>query len=551
MISIQQALSDILAAIYGKDVRNAIHDAIYQINQNANEAVDLAQIKFGTDVTEPTSPVGSFIDGKVYFNIATGIIWKLSGGAWTEIGSMKSIDHIERTSQTGLTDTYTVFYKDDTTDEYFVQNGADGISVANITKASSTDNVDHYEVNLSNGTKTPNGFDVRNGLDGVSIDDVELASTVGNQKNYKVKRSDGSYTPNGFSVNDGISSYVYVRYSASFDGQGMVAVPTDQTVYIGIVVTTQATAPTDPAVYSWVRFIGKSGTGSGDMLKADFSTIYNNVVDKAAALFDGEKEISANQLMIKDDFAHPDIPGTVNKSVKLIDDKNNVEADTEVLAKFSDDGNGLKYDGDEVVKADNEKIVKNEDDELTLAAGVTEEIDKIPTHEAQLLAIMHMIAKPFGEGKTSNYVAGELCIKDNKLYKASGNTSYQNFIAANWVEVNVADEISALNNKLTQKTKNHTILVPTVEGRTSYIRSTRYGDIVTLTYDIYLKNALSANTIICQDYPLPVGNVYAINADGTIPVRLYLAYTSGFTVAKATTAGLNLFGTITYIAKPE
>lgn len=373
MIDINTALQNILKAVYGKDVRQSIHDAIYQMNQNANEAIDLAQIKFGTSVINPTSPVGKYVEGTVYFNVLTGVIWKLSGGSWTQLGSMKAIANIAKTSTTGLIDTYTITYNDGSTSTYDVANGEKGASIVNVTKGATVGNVDHYDINLSDGTTTPNGFDVANG---VSIQDISLASTVGNVKNYEVNLSDGTKTPNGFSVTDGISNYVHIRYSANFDGQGMVAVPTDQTVYIGLVVTTQSSAPTDPAVYSWVRFIGKSGAGSGDMLKADYSTLYTNVVDKAAALYDGTKEISASQLMDKDSYASKGVAGTVDKATQLIDVTNSKTADTVLLANLTDDGTGLKYKGAEIggKVAIDDVTIKEVSGKLQVAAQITNKL---------------------------------------------------------------------------------------------------------------------------------------------------------------------------------
>lgn len=120
MQSIEQALQAILQAVYGREVRSSIHDAIAQINDNANEAVDLAQIKFGSDVNAPTSSVGSYGEGTLYFNILTGIIWKLSGGAWVKQGGLKAINTIIKTDSRGLRDTYTIGFNDGTTQTYDV-----------------------------------------------------------------------------------------------------------------------------------------------------------------------------------------------------------------------------------------------------------------------------------------------------------------------------------------------------------------------------------------------------------------------------------------------
>ena len=346
MIDISTALQNILKAVYGRDVRESIHDAIYQINANANEAIDLAQIKFGTAVNSPTDPISGFTENSVYLNVNTGIMWRLEGGSWVKKGTFKSIDSISLSGTSGLIDTYTITFTDGSTSNYNVKNGKDGKSITGITKTSTSGNVDHYDVNLSDGTTT-SGFDVTNGTDGTngkSIANISLASTSGNVKNYDVFLDDGTKTPTGFSVEDGASSYLHIRYSSSFDGTGMVTTPTDATVYIGILVSTSSVAPTNPSLYNWVRFIGKSGTGSGDMLATDYATKYPNTVDKAAALYDGTDEILANQLMKKsvydaDDDGVVDLAKNANKALNA----NNAEvADNATHALMSEKAWGLE-----------------------------------------------------------------------------------------------------------------------------------------------------------------------------------------------------------------
>ena len=336
MIDISTALQNILKAVYGRDVRQSIHDAIYQINANANEAIDLAQIKFGTAVNSPTDPIAGFTENSVYLNVNTGIMWRLEGGSWVKKGTFKSIDSISLSGTSGLIDTYTITFTDGSTSNYNVKNGEDGKSITGITKTSTSGNVDHYDVNLSDGTTT-SGFDVTNGTngaDGKSIANISLASTSGNVKNYDVFLDDGTKTPTGFSVEDGASSYLHIRYSSSFDGTGMVTTPTDATVYIGILVSTSNVAPTNPSLYNWVRFIGKSGTGSGDMLATDYATKYPNTVDKAAALYDGTNEILANQLMQKSDYDADD-DGVVDNADHATNADNVGNASTSVLEGLS------------------------------------------------------------------------------------------------------------------------------------------------------------------------------------------------------------------------
>lgn len=349
MIDISTALQNILKAVYGRDVRESIHDAIYQINANANEAIDLAQIKFGTAVNSPTDPIAGFTENTLYLNINTNIMWKLEGGSWTKKGTFKSIDSISLASTSGSIDTYTITFTDGSTSNFNVKNGADGIdgkSITDITKTSTSGKIDHYDINLSDGT-TISGFDVTNGSDGAdgkSIANISLASTSGNVKTYDVLLDDGTKTPTGFSVEDGASSYLHIRYSSSFDGTGMVTTPTDATVYIGILVSTSSVAPTNPSLYNWVRFIGKSGTGSGDMLSTDYATKYPNTVDKAAALYDGTDEILANQLMKKsvydaDDDGVVDLAKNANKALNA----NNAEvADNATHALMSEKAWGLE-----------------------------------------------------------------------------------------------------------------------------------------------------------------------------------------------------------------
>ncbi len=55
----------------------------------------------------------------------------------------------------------------------------------------------------------------------------------------------------------GTSSYLHVRYSAAANGNPMTTTPN---AYIGIAVTTSATAPTSYTAYAWSRIEGKAGS---------------------------------------------------------------------------------------------------------------------------------------------------------------------------------------------------------------------------------------------------------------------------------------------------
>ena len=407
MIDISTALQNILKAVYGRDVRQSIHDAIYQINANANEAIDLAQIKFGTAVNSPTDPITGYAENTVYLNVNTGIMWRLEGGSWVKKGTFKSIDSISLSATSGLIDTYTITFTDGSTSNYNVKNGADGKSITGITKTSTSGNVDHYDVDLSDGT-TINGFDVTNGTDGTngkSIANISLASTSGNVKNYDVFLDDGTKTPTGFSVEDGASSYLHIRYSSSFDGTGMVTTPTDATVYIGILVSTSSVAPTNPSLYNWVRFIGKSGTGSGDMLATDYATKYPNTVDKAAALYDGTDEILANQLMKKSVYDADD-DGIVDNAKHAVNANKVGNADTSLLEKLSDSSGELNYNGNALMleaaqfanQAKLGEFVVNQKSnnvkELALHSNITTKLSKVDTPDNLSVELAKKIDKP-------------------------------------------------------------------------------------------------------------------------------------------------------------
>lgn len=426
MIDISTALQNILKAVYGRDVRESIHDAIYQINANANEAIDLAQIKFGTAVNSPTDPITGYAENSVYLNVNTGIMWRLEGGSWVKKGTFKSIDSISLTSTSGLIDTYTITFTDGSTSNFNVKNGADGKSITGITKTSTSGNVDHYDVDLSDGSTT-SGFDVTNGTngtDGKSIANISLASTSGNVKNYDVYLDDGTKTPTGFSVEDGASSYLHIRYSSSFDGTGMVTTPTDATVYIGILVSTSSVAPTNPSLYNWVRFIGKSGTGSGDMLSTDYATKYPNTVDKAAALYDGSNEVLPNQLMQKSVY-DADNDGVVDNANHAVNADNVGNADTALLEKFSDSYGKLNYNGNALMLeaaqfANQAKLgefvvnqISNNVKELALHSNITTKLSKLNSDGT--LDFSNVGSKPTtlsGYGIADAYTKTEV---DNKL----------------------------------------------------------------------------------------------------------------------------------------
>ena len=112
-----------------------------------------------------------------------------------------SIVSIEKTSTSGLVDTYTVFFSNNTTTTFTVTNGDDGssVTVESVTNVSSKDNVDTYEIKFSDNTTTR--FTVTNGKNGTSVESVTKVSTKDSVDTYEIKYSDNTTTT--FTVTNG------------------------------------------------------------------------------------------------------------------------------------------------------------------------------------------------------------------------------------------------------------------------------------------------------------------------------------------------------------
>lgn len=88
----------------------------------------------------------------------------------------RGIVSIVKTSTSGLVDTYTITYTDNTTSTFNVTNGAQGeagSSIASIAKTGTSGLVDTYTITLTDGSTTT--FEVTNGMNGV---DLGLANIV-------------------------------------------------------------------------------------------------------------------------------------------------------------------------------------------------------------------------------------------------------------------------------------------------------------------------------------------------------------------------------------
>jgi len=84
MADISTELQAIMNAVYGEDVRGAIHDAIDLINK-----VGEVTLTLGTAVTSASSSTEGFYEDSVYINTNTNDVWQCTGLAWALKGNIK------------------------------------------------------------------------------------------------------------------------------------------------------------------------------------------------------------------------------------------------------------------------------------------------------------------------------------------------------------------------------------------------------------------------------------------------------------------------------
>lgn len=135
----------------------------------------------------------------------------------------RGIMSIVKTATSGLVDTYTITYTDNTTSAFNVTNGKDGINgqdgadgqdgvgIASIAKTATSGLIDTYTITLTNGTTYTyqvtngkdgdNGADGQDGTDGVGIVSITKTSTSGLVDTYTILLTNGTTTT--FTVTNG------------------------------------------------------------------------------------------------------------------------------------------------------------------------------------------------------------------------------------------------------------------------------------------------------------------------------------------------------------
>ena len=117
----------------------------------------------------------------------------------------KGIASIQKTSSSGLVDTYTITYTVGDPTTFDVTNGADGTNgddgngISSVTKTSTAGLIDTYTIAFTDGTSTTftvtngqNGTNGTNGANGIGITNIEKTSTSGLEDTYTISYSDGN-----------------------------------------------------------------------------------------------------------------------------------------------------------------------------------------------------------------------------------------------------------------------------------------------------------------------------------------------------------------------
>ena len=308
MINIKDALYNILHSRYGRDVRQSIHDGIYQINENANEAVQTAKaMGVGTDISSSTSSSTGYVAGNLYLNNSTWDLWQCIGtDSWVNKGNIKGATGVK---------------------------GADGIN---------------YYIHIRYSDK----------YDGTGFTASPTASSeymgvyYGTSQTAPTNKQDYQWT--SYVGASGTSAYVHIMYSENADGTDFVSIPTPLCKYIGFYSGPLSSPPANKSYYTWSEYVGKSGSGSGDMTEAE--------------------------------YAPSGVYGKVDNAIKA---DNVGNADTSLLEKLSDNSGNLNYNGNALMLeaaqfANQAKLgefvinrIGNNVKELALHSNITTKLSKL------------------------------------------------------------------------------------------------------------------------------------------------------------------------------
>ena len=188
MANISRYLAAIMSAIYGRDVRSSIHDAIYQVNKAQEEALNA-----GTAINDGDAATGIYA-GSLYINTTTNELLQADGTTWV------AIDNIEGNAITSITgpdpdptdvlaDVYTINFSKIPSQTYKVHNAKSIVQITGPVVDPLTPLIDKYTIEFNDGTTQD--YEVGNGKGIVSILKTAV-SADGLTDTYTITYNDGS-----------------------------------------------------------------------------------------------------------------------------------------------------------------------------------------------------------------------------------------------------------------------------------------------------------------------------------------------------------------------
>lgn len=166
MANISDLLARIMSAVYGRDVRGSIHDAIDIINEVSEKILDAGTEISNGDLASKTygTPPKVGYDHSYYFNTSTNDLLMCDGTIWSIVDNIEGngISSITGPVSSGLIDTYTINFTKILTP--FTFQVANGKGISSITGPISVGLVDTYTINYNDGTTQ--SYIVTNGRDG-------------------------------------------------------------------------------------------------------------------------------------------------------------------------------------------------------------------------------------------------------------------------------------------------------------------------------------------------------------------------------------------------
>ena len=386
MADITQELQQILAAVYGEDVRGSIHDAIDKINKVGEKTLDA-----GNDIEEG-DPAGGYYDKSIYINTSNCDLLKCDGIIWMKVGTIKGEDgngivSFTKTSTAGLTDTYRLLYDDGTYDDVPIKNGK---GISSIDKTSTAGLVDTYTITYNDSTTST--FYIHNGTNG----------------NRWYRGTDIS----GKSVNP-----------TKFTGSG-IAYANENDFYLN---TTEGAiyhcdTPGDANTALWAYDFTMSGGGGGG------SSDYTDLTNKP----------KINNVELNGNKTTKDL-GITEAAVMTEDEWEDVVSDPTELAKFSD--------GDPVIIEDDEDSIPSwmDGDDFKISNNMLALKKKIKTYTSTSTTILgggnEDIQIGFGFTFESTPVIMAVFVSDDQSFSAD-NTKLSTVVtykASNGCSVNIAN----------------------------------------------------------------------------------------------------------------